>query len=191
MDVEIWSEFTTKVREWAANQDPSDKLNAVMLSLMLGDNAETDDLRSTYWKAIHSIGGTMDGFLTAVAEVAALSAQAETERLELLEEEGIEWDVVDYLYWKWICKCGEIFLVEDKQDGPFAEYSRSNQDYSYREPEGYDEGENGICINCVTGDRGECMDCNVRYTIRKCEKCDEYVCSDYWCKQDHLCPGII
>ena len=53
---------TTKVRAWAENQDPSDNLQAVLLSLTLGDNAANDDLRSTYWTAIRSIGSTMDNF---------------------------------------------------------------------------------------------------------------------------------
>jgi hypothetical protein len=65
MKMNNWITNATKVRAWAANQDPSDKLSAVMLSLMLGDSAETDELRSTYWTAIRSIGGTMDGFPSA------------------------------------------------------------------------------------------------------------------------------
>ena len=40
------------------------KLNT-MLSLSLGDSANTDELRSTYWTAIRSIGSTMDGFPSA------------------------------------------------------------------------------------------------------------------------------
>lgn len=65
MKMNNWTTNATKVRAWADNQDPSDKLSAVMLSLMLGDTAETDELRSTYWTAIRSIGGTMDGFPSA------------------------------------------------------------------------------------------------------------------------------
>lgn len=57
-----WISNANKVRAWAENQDPSDNLSAVMLSLQLGDNAANDDLRSTYWTAIRSIGSTMDGF---------------------------------------------------------------------------------------------------------------------------------
>jgi hypothetical protein len=65
MKMNNWITNATKVRAWAEHQDPSDKLNAVMLSLMLGDSAETDELRSTYWTAIRSIGGTMEGFPSA------------------------------------------------------------------------------------------------------------------------------
>ena len=60
-----WTTNATKVRAWAENQDPSDKLNAVMLSLTLGETAESDELRSTYWTAIRSIGSTMEGFPSA------------------------------------------------------------------------------------------------------------------------------
>ena len=60
-----WNVNTAKVRAWAETQDPSDNLQAVMLSLTLGDNAASDELRSTYWTAIRSIGSTMEGFPSA------------------------------------------------------------------------------------------------------------------------------
>ena len=65
MKIKNWTLNTNKVRAWAENQPKSDNLNAVMLSLTLGDNAETDELRSTYWTAIRSIGSTMEGFPSA------------------------------------------------------------------------------------------------------------------------------
>ena len=65
MKMKNWTLNTNKVRAWAENQDPSDNLSAVLLSLTLGDNAATDDLRSTYWTAIRSIGSTMEGFPAA------------------------------------------------------------------------------------------------------------------------------
>lgn len=65
MKIGNWKTNTQKVRAWAENQSPSDNLQAVMLSLTLGDNAGTDDLRSTYWTAIRSIGSTMENFPTA------------------------------------------------------------------------------------------------------------------------------
>jgi len=65
MKMNNWTTNATKVRAWAENQDPSDKLNAVMLSLTLGESAESDELRSTYWTAIRSIGSTMEGFPSA------------------------------------------------------------------------------------------------------------------------------
>ena len=65
MKIGNWNTNTQKVRAWAENQDPSDNLQAVILSLTLGDNAANDDLRSTYWTAVRSIGSTMDNFPTA------------------------------------------------------------------------------------------------------------------------------
>jgi len=65
MKMKNWTLNTNKVRAWAENQPKSDNLNAVLLSLTLGDNAATDELRSTYWTAIRSIGSTMEGFPAA------------------------------------------------------------------------------------------------------------------------------
>jgi len=65
MKMKNWTLNTNKVRAWAENQPKSDNLNAVLLSLTLGDNAGTDELRSTYWTAIRSIGSTMEGFPSA------------------------------------------------------------------------------------------------------------------------------
>lgn len=65
MKMNNWTTNATKVRAWAGNQPESDKLNAVMLSLTLGESADSDELRSTYWTAIRSIGSTMDGFPSA------------------------------------------------------------------------------------------------------------------------------
>ena len=65
MKMKNWTLNTNKVRAWAENQEPSDNLSAVLLSLQLGDNATSDELRSTYWTAIRSIGSTMEGFPSA------------------------------------------------------------------------------------------------------------------------------
>jgi len=65
MKIDNWTINTNKVRAWSVNQDPCDNLTAVMLSLQLGDNCNNDDLRSTYWTAIRSIGSTMEGFPAA------------------------------------------------------------------------------------------------------------------------------
>ncbi|MAP53969.1 MAG: hypothetical protein CL605_03615 [Altibacter sp.] len=62
MKIKNWNMNTSKVRAWAENQPESDNLQAVLLSLTLGDNAATDELRSTYWTAIRSIGSTMPNF---------------------------------------------------------------------------------------------------------------------------------
>lgn len=65
MKMKNWTLNTNKVRAWAENQPKSDNLDAVLLSLTLGENAGTDELRSTYWTAIRSIGSTMEGFPAA------------------------------------------------------------------------------------------------------------------------------
>lgn len=65
MKMKNWTLNTNKVRAWAENQEPCDNLQAVLLSLQLGDNAQSDELRSTYWTAIRSIGSTMEGFPAA------------------------------------------------------------------------------------------------------------------------------
>jgi hypothetical protein len=65
MKMKNWTLNTNKVRAWAENQEPCDNLSAVLLSLTLGDNANSDELRSTYWTAIRSIGSTMEGFPAA------------------------------------------------------------------------------------------------------------------------------
>ena len=65
MKMKNWTLNTNKVRAWAENQEPCDNLQAVLLSLTLGDNAGSDELRSTYWTAIRSIGSTMEGFPAA------------------------------------------------------------------------------------------------------------------------------
>tara|TARA_R110000803_G_scaffold34094_4_gene74604 strand:+ start:70 stop:609 length:540 start_codon:yes stop_codon:yes gene_type:complete len=65
MKMNNWITNANKVRAWAEHQPPSDNLQAVMLSLTLGENAGSDDLRSTYWTAIRSIGSTMESFPAA------------------------------------------------------------------------------------------------------------------------------
>ena len=60
-----WVIRTFDVRLWLRSI-PEDKHDeekaAIKLSIMLGDMAKNDDLRSTYWTAIRSIGSVLDGF---------------------------------------------------------------------------------------------------------------------------------
>jgi len=66
MKIENWNVNANKVRVWAEAQDEEDpQVKAIMLSLGLGDSAPNDEMRSTYWTAIRSIGGNMDGFPSA------------------------------------------------------------------------------------------------------------------------------
>ena len=65
MKNENWITNSNKVRAWAANQPPSDNITAILLTLTMGDSAATDDLRSTYWTAIRSIGSPLPDFPAA------------------------------------------------------------------------------------------------------------------------------
>lgn len=65
MKMNNWIMNTNKVRTWAESQEPCDEVAAIMLSLTLGDSATSDELRSTYWTAIRSIGSTQEGFPAA------------------------------------------------------------------------------------------------------------------------------
>ena len=61
-----WNINANKVKTWAETQNEEDpQVMAIMLSLGLGDGAGTDEMRSTYWTAIRSIGSTMEGFPAA------------------------------------------------------------------------------------------------------------------------------
>lgn len=57
-----WIRNANMVKVWAESQEDCDQLQAINLSLTLGDMAGTDELRSTYWTAIRSIGSTMANF---------------------------------------------------------------------------------------------------------------------------------
>ena len=66
MNTISWLINSRRVRLWIAALQKedlvSDNVRAIELSLDLGDSADNDDLRSTYWTAIRSIGSIMDGF---------------------------------------------------------------------------------------------------------------------------------
>ena len=86
MKIENWKINTNKVRAWAENQEPCDNLTAVMLSLQLGDNCDNDDLRSTYWTAIRSIGSTMDGFPAARRGRESSLSEEQLQNVGIVEE---------------------------------------------------------------------------------------------------------
>lgn len=79
MKIENWITNSNKVRAWAENQPPSDNITAILLTLTMGDSAATDDLRSTYWTAIRSIGSPLPDFPAAKrGRESGLSEQQET-----------------------------------------------------------------------------------------------------------------
>ena len=86
MKMKNWTLNTNKVRAWAENQDPCDNLTAVMLSLQLGDNCGNDELRSTYWTAIRSIGSTMEGFPAARRGRESSLTTEQSQNVSIVEE---------------------------------------------------------------------------------------------------------
>jgi hypothetical protein len=73
MDVEEWNEKTKIVLAWADHQETSDVLEAIILSITLGDECSSDDLRSTYWVPVRSLGGQYEGFPFISYEVERLA----------------------------------------------------------------------------------------------------------------------
>ena len=59
---ENWRINTGKVTLWLNEEDRGDNGKAIELSIMLGNNCNDDELRSTYWTAIRSIGSSFDDF---------------------------------------------------------------------------------------------------------------------------------
>ena len=62
MKEENWRINTGKVTLWLNEEDRGDNGKAIELSIMLGNNCNDDELRSTYWTAIRSIGSSFDDF---------------------------------------------------------------------------------------------------------------------------------
>ena len=65
MKMENWNKNTAEVTMWLEKEDRGDVGQAISLSIMLGNNAKTDELRSTYWTAIRSIGSPYEDFPAA------------------------------------------------------------------------------------------------------------------------------
>jgi len=64
MKKENWDKRISDIRNWIEKQPNSDNMNAILLSITLGDNANSNSLRTTYWGAIRDIGQTMPDFPT-------------------------------------------------------------------------------------------------------------------------------
>jgi len=65
MEKVTWVIRTFDVRLWLRSipeGEHNDNKAAIKLSIQLGDKAKNDDLRSTYWTAIRSIGSVLEGF---------------------------------------------------------------------------------------------------------------------------------
>ena len=64
MKKENWDKRIANLKDWIENQRDSDNMDAILLLITLGDSANSDVLRSTYWGNIRSIGQTMSSFPT-------------------------------------------------------------------------------------------------------------------------------
>lgn len=62
MKIDNWNKNTNEVKAWLELGDRGDNGKAIELSIMLGDTCNSDELRSTYWTAIRSIGSTFEDF---------------------------------------------------------------------------------------------------------------------------------
>jgi len=62
MRATTWSKKKVELLDWVELQPASDNITAIRLALDLGDKAANDDLRSTYWTAICSIGSLLPYF---------------------------------------------------------------------------------------------------------------------------------
>jgi len=60
-----WNENANNVREWLETLEQSTAVRAMSLSLELGDDSKNDDERTSFWSAVRSIGGKMEGFPVA------------------------------------------------------------------------------------------------------------------------------
>ena len=62
MKIENWNKNIGEVEVWLNREDRGDAGQAIGLSITLGNSCGNDDLRSTYWTAIRSIGSSFDDF---------------------------------------------------------------------------------------------------------------------------------
>jgi len=62
MNEKNWMKNTNEVNLWLERDERGDNGKAIELSIMLGNNCGNDDMRSTYWTAIRSIGSTFEDF---------------------------------------------------------------------------------------------------------------------------------
>ena len=62
MKIENWNKNVAEVQAWLELEDRGDIGQAISLSIMLGNTCGDDELRSTYWTAIRSLGGQFESF---------------------------------------------------------------------------------------------------------------------------------
>ena len=62
MKKENWDSRMSSVKPWVDRLTSCDVKEALLLSIMLGDNCNNDETRSRYWKTIRSMGSTFEAF---------------------------------------------------------------------------------------------------------------------------------
>lgn len=62
MKVENWNKNVAEVQAWLELEDRGEVGEAIALTIMLGNNCNNDELRSTYWTAIRSLGAGFEDF---------------------------------------------------------------------------------------------------------------------------------
>ena len=62
MNEQNWLKNTNEVLAWLEREDRGEGAKAIQLSIELGNACNSDELRTTYWTAIRSIGSIYDDF---------------------------------------------------------------------------------------------------------------------------------
>lgn len=62
MKVENWNKNVAEVQAWLETDDRGEVGQAIALTIMLGNACDSDELRSTYWTAIRSLGAGFEDF---------------------------------------------------------------------------------------------------------------------------------
>ena len=62
MKQENWIRNTNPIRDWLNNQEETMKTITIANTIVLGDSAENDEMRSVYWTAIRNMGKGCDTF---------------------------------------------------------------------------------------------------------------------------------
>tara|TARA_R110000765_G_scaffold145601_1_gene247872 strand:+ start:662 stop:1168 length:507 start_codon:yes stop_codon:yes gene_type:complete len=62
MKVENWNKNVAEVQAWLDTDDRGEVGQAIAMTITLGNNCGSDDLRSTYWTAIRSLGSPYESF---------------------------------------------------------------------------------------------------------------------------------
>ena len=62
MNLKNWIKNTTEVTLWLEKENRGEHAQVIEMSIMLGNQSDSDETRSTYWTAIRSIGSAFADF---------------------------------------------------------------------------------------------------------------------------------